>query len=116
MERLYYLCSENKGADQLGGYREADLRLCFCICKKPVFSQQGSYSKIGVYRGIHYFLIFALKHRLLVLVRNASMRLQSTHHFVGFMTVQLLYSVNFLSGNHVKANMGSFSLFVQTAM
>ena len=27
MEGLYYLCSENKGADQLRGYREADLRL-----------------------------------------------------------------------------------------
>ena len=24
-----YLCSENKGADQLCGYHEADLRLCF---------------------------------------------------------------------------------------
>ena len=33
VERLYYLCSENKGADQLRGYREADLRLCFRICK-----------------------------------------------------------------------------------
>ena len=33
MEGLYYLCSENKGADQLRGYREADLRLCFRICK-----------------------------------------------------------------------------------
>ena len=32
-----YLGSENKGPDQLGGYREADLRLCFRICKKPVF-------------------------------------------------------------------------------
>ena len=31
------------------------------------------YSKIGVYRGIHIFLIFALKHRLWVLVRTASM-------------------------------------------
>ena len=38
VEGLYYLCSENKGADQLRGYREADLRLCFRICKKPVFS------------------------------------------------------------------------------
>ena len=37
-EGLYYPCSENKGADQLRGYREADLRLCFRICKKPVFS------------------------------------------------------------------------------
>ena len=38
VEELFYLCSENKGADQLRGYREADLRLCFCICKKTVFS------------------------------------------------------------------------------
>ena len=37
VEGLYYLCSENKGADQLRGYREADLRLCFCICKKNGF-------------------------------------------------------------------------------
>ena len=40
---MYYLCSENKGADQLRGYRESDLRLCFRICKKPVFSRRGSY-------------------------------------------------------------------------
>ena len=33
VEGLYYPCSENKGADQLRGYREADLRLCFRICK-----------------------------------------------------------------------------------
>ena len=61
VEGLYYPCSENKGADQLRGYREADLRLCFrradqlrgyreadlrlCfrICKKPVFSWRGQY-------------------------------------------------------------------------
>ena len=47
MEGLYYLFSENKGADQLRGYREADLRLCFPISKKPVFSRRGSY-KPGV--------------------------------------------------------------------
>ena len=39
--------SENKGADQLRGYREADLRLCFRICKKPVFSQRGSFCYCG---------------------------------------------------------------------
>ena len=33
---------ENKGADQIRGYREADLRLCFRMCKKPVFSWRGS--------------------------------------------------------------------------
>ena len=43
VEGLYYTCSENKGADQLRGYREADLRLCFRICKEPVFSRRGSY-------------------------------------------------------------------------
>ena len=36
-EELYYLCSENKGADQLRGYREADLRLCFRLCRLLVF-------------------------------------------------------------------------------
>ena len=46
VEGLYFLCSENKGADQLCGYREADLRLCFRICKKPVFSRRGSYDSI----------------------------------------------------------------------
>ena len=33
------MCSENKGADQLCG---SDLRLCFRICKKPVFLQCSS--------------------------------------------------------------------------
>ena len=37
-EVLFYPCSENKGADQLRGHREADLRLCFRICKTLVFS------------------------------------------------------------------------------
>ena len=27
------LCSKNKGADQLCGYRTTDVRLCFRICK-----------------------------------------------------------------------------------
>ena len=40
---MYYQYSENKGADQLRGYREADLRLCFRICKKPVFSRRSSF-------------------------------------------------------------------------
>ena len=31
---MYYPCSENEGADQLGGYREADLRLCFLHMQK----------------------------------------------------------------------------------
>ena len=31
---MSYPCSENKGIDQLRAHREADLRLCFRICKK----------------------------------------------------------------------------------
>ena len=37
-EGSHHPYSENKGADQLCGHREAYLRLCFRICKKPVFS------------------------------------------------------------------------------
>ena len=37
-EGLYYPYSENKDADQLRIFRAADLRLCFRICEKPVFS------------------------------------------------------------------------------
>ena len=33
VEGLYYPYSENKGADQLRGHREAGLRLYFRICK-----------------------------------------------------------------------------------
>ena len=32
VEELYYLCSENKGADQLRDHG-GDMRLCFRICK-----------------------------------------------------------------------------------
>ena len=37
-EELYHPCCENKGADQLRSNCEADLRLCFRICKMLVFS------------------------------------------------------------------------------
>ena len=42
-EELYYPSSENKGADQLRGYREADLRLCFRQGRLLVFPCGGSY-------------------------------------------------------------------------
>ena len=45
-EKLYYPCSENKGADQLRGYREADLRLCFRLSRLLVFPCGGSYDHI----------------------------------------------------------------------
>ena len=42
VEGLYYLSSENKGADQHRGHREADLRLCFCIYAKLLFSHDAT--------------------------------------------------------------------------
>ena len=42
VERLYYLCSENKGADQLRLYRKADLRLGFAYAKSR-FSHDAAY-------------------------------------------------------------------------
>ena len=42
-EGLYYPYSENKGADQLHGYHEADLHLCFRICRLFVFLCRGSF-------------------------------------------------------------------------
>ena len=43
VDGLYYLFSENKGADQLHGYRAADLHLCFCMCEKAGFSQDAAH-------------------------------------------------------------------------
>ena len=43
-EKLSYPCSENKGADQLCSYCEADLRLCFRIGKYPVFMSRDSFN------------------------------------------------------------------------
>ena len=38
VKRLYYICSEYKGADHLRAYRAVNLSLCFRIRKKQVFS------------------------------------------------------------------------------
>ena len=47
-EELYYPSSENKGADQLRDYREADLCLCFRKCRLLVFPWGGSYIYIYI--------------------------------------------------------------------
>ena len=51
---LYYPSSENKDADQLRGYREADLRLCFRICRLLVFPRDGSNDRIRFTVGSTY--------------------------------------------------------------
>ena len=42
---MFYLCSKNKGTDQLHGYRTADLRL-FCMDAKNRFSHDRSHSNL----------------------------------------------------------------------
>ena len=44
---------------------------CPCYVDPP-YAPLLPHSKTGVYRGIYYFLMFALKHRSWVLVRTAS--------------------------------------------
>ena len=59
VEGLYYPCSKNKGADQLRGYREADLHVCFRICKNPVFSRHGSFQgENRQFKGVRFFVYF----------------------------------------------------------
>ena len=53
------------------GYREADLRLCFGICKNPVFSRRGSYEGDSIYneialitpptQGLELYTIYGMK-------------------------------------------------------
>ena len=59
-EALNYPCSENKGADQLRGYREADLRLCFLLCRLLVFPCGGSYINMIRHTFLLGFLIFVM--------------------------------------------------------
>ena len=48
-EGFYYPCSENKGADQLRGYREADLRLCFHMGKCLFSHDAAQLSELAIY-------------------------------------------------------------------
>ena len=41
VEGLYYLCSENKGTDQLQGYHTADQHLCLRMYEKQVLLMIG---------------------------------------------------------------------------
>ena len=81
-EGFYFLCSENKGADQLRGYCEADLRLCFRICKMLVFSRCGSnVSSIVFFLRSVCFIIVPSEIKLSNLtVKNCSPRDNNKHN------------------------------------
>ena len=59
-EGLYYRCSENKGVDQLSGYCEAGVRLCFCICRLLVFLCSGSYVNVEAFILCNLFYLVRL--------------------------------------------------------
>ena len=46
IEGLYYLCSENKDADQLHGYSAADLHLFFFVYAKVRFSNDAAHTSL----------------------------------------------------------------------
>ena len=53
-EELHNPCSENKGADQLRSYCEADLRLCFRLSRLLVFPCSGSNNLFSdMYKPLH---------------------------------------------------------------
>ena len=47
-EGLYYLCSENKGADQLRGYREAQICIFVFAYAKSRFSHDEAHIKVSM--------------------------------------------------------------------
>ena len=55
MEGLYSLCSENKGADQLRGNREGDLRLCFSHMQKKKFSHGAAHFNIEFFKSMESY-------------------------------------------------------------
>ena len=63
---MNYLCSENKGADQLCGYRTADLRLCFRIYAKFRFSHDAAdlfFIQSFIYSKEKLFILFSFTFR-----------------------------------------------------
>ena len=55
VEGLHYLCSENKGADQLRSYCAADLRLSYGIYAKRWFSHDVSQIVKCISRMVHFY-------------------------------------------------------------
>ena len=93
---MYYPYSENKGADQLRGYREADLRLCFRICKKPVFSRRGSfqtrYPKTVSFdnseiKFSHHALGHTYQHQIMRLTWSQTRNIEDPAHLIIYCTI-----------------------------
>ena len=91
---MYYPCGENKGADQLRGYREADLRLCFRICKSR-FSHDTAHFLLRVKRmdfskQICLAHTLSFEYRLSNIANNYGLRMQ--HYSIQIET--MIYSTD----------------------
>ena len=82
---MYYPCSENKGDDQLRGYREADLRLCFRLCKLLVFSCTGSFNSRNCWKNkIDMFQFFQIKIPVSLLAYHFSISKSAKNNCIKF--------------------------------
>ena len=101
VEGLYFLCSENKGADQLPGYREADLCLCFCICKKSVFLRPGSNS--GFYESDYECVLWDKMTKLTVRDREDKQPILIRAKYESYHEISIpIASVKPLFSDHIK--------------
>ena len=82
---MYYPCSENKGADQLRSYCEADLRLCFRICRLLVFPCTGSFYNFSLL-GI---IVFTANIKVIIVLRLRSEVLKISATFNLFKRVSM---------------------------
>ena len=74
VEEMYYLCSENKGADQLWSYCTADLHLCFRICKSRLSHDAAQLSSKATIRNLRSAV---LSYRLISIIVFAGILLQN---------------------------------------
>ena len=100
---MYYPYSENKGADQLRGYRKADLRLCFRMCKKPVFSRRGSNDLTQQYTKLHDMTFFG---NLKAVEFNCA--LKSSNASACSMWKRDIFMLKLYESGHLKANTWPF--------
>ena len=68
---MHYLCSENKGADQLRGHHAAYLRLCFRICKKNRFSHEVAQIFLDMFHEVLWMAHFVRQQNVLNHFYNA---------------------------------------------
>ena len=86
---MYYLCSKNKSAVQLCGYRAIDLRLCFSHMQKAGFLKTGLKWSIACKQEVHYnyMIIMLLFHEYFKFIPKRVHALFYKYFMTPFVTV-----------------------------